>query len=126
LGTWSGDDMQLVGFTTNKNNFHFVRDLSEEELSNHKNYTPVFTEARNRFKLFRILDANYKELIPAIQFYANLTGEVRKINPEFKMFFGEIKPEENTDPITANLSLKFVPNDVLAELGISVSIKKLK
>jgi len=52
LGTWFGDNMQLIGFTANKDNFHFVRDLSEEELSNHKKYTPVFMEAKNRFKLF--------------------------------------------------------------------------
>ena len=283
LGKWFRHNMQLIGFTANKNNFHFVRNLSEEELSNHKNYTPVFMEAHNRFKLFRILDQNYKEwdsyinllrgpetrdydndflqldrlllncltaaytiqehfqvsfmrrfrknagklkehddfinglcqnfwefaffldfrnhvqhcglgigrfnrqtflnhaeicvvydaaqlfaenknwkrckltgkegelnliellkkfhlqilqnyggyvakiffpeLIPATQFYANLTDEVRKINPEFKMFFGVIQPEENTNPLKAKLSLKFVPNDVLAELGISISIK---
>ena len=65
----------------------------------------------------------FPELVPAIQFYARLTDEVRKINPEFKMFFGIIQPEENTNPLKANLSLKFVPNDVLAELGLSVSIK---
>jgi hypothetical protein len=276
--------MQLIGFTANGNNFHFVRDLREDELSNHKKYTPIFMEAHNRFKLFRILDGNYKEwdayinllrgpgprdydndflkldrlllnyltaaytiqehfqvsfvrrfrkdngklkefddfinglcqscwefaffldfrnhvqhcglgigrfhrqvflhssevsvvydaaqlfvenkkwkrckltgkegelnliellqkfhqqvlqnyggyvaktffpeLVPAIQFYANLTGEVRKINPEFKMFFGVIQPEENSKPLKAKLSLNLVPNDLLAELGISVSIKK--
>jgi len=65
----------------------------------------------------------FPELVPAIQFYARLTDEVRKINPEFKMFFGIIQPEENTNPLKANLSLKFIPNDVLAELGLSVSIK---
>jgi hypothetical protein len=40
------------------------------------------------------------------------------------MFFGIIKPEENSNPLKAKLSLKLVPNDLLAELGISVSIKK--
>jgi hypothetical protein len=273
--------MQLIGFAANGNNFHFVRDLRDDELSNHKKYTPIFMEAHNRFKLFRILDGNYKEwdayikllrgpgprdydndflqldrlllnyltaaytiqehfqvsfvrrfrkdngklkefgdfinglcqscwefaffldfrnhvqhrglgigrfnrqvfeefskvtivydaaqlftedrnwqrcnlagtegeldlvdlldkfhqqmlrvygtyvattfaaeLMPAAQFYAKLTEEVQKINPAFKMFFGAIVPEENSNPQRAKLSLKLIPNDVLAELGLSVS-----
>jgi hypothetical protein len=279
--------MQLIGFNSNGNNFHFVRDLTEEELTNHERHIPVFMEASNRLKLFRILDLSYKEwkdyiellrkpgernwdvdylqldrlmlnylataftlqnhfkvtfdrrfkkvpekskayvdflnemcrnywefafffdfrdhvqhrglgigrfhrqvftdfsevtivydsaqlfaetkgrncwdrcklagtegelklvemldkfhqqmlqiygnyvatkfgieLIPAAQFYATLTAEVQKINPAFKMFFGVIVPEENSNPQRAKLSLKLIPNDVLAELGLSISVKK--
>lgn len=277
--------MQLIGFNANGNNFHFVRDLTEEELSNHENYTPDFMDANNRLKLFKILDLNYKEwkdyinllrkpgernwdadylqldrlmlnylataytlqmhfrvsfdrrfkkvpekskayadflnemcrnywefaffldfrdhvqhrglgiggysrqvfaefsevtivydsaqlfketedrnwqrckltgnegvlnlvelldkfhqqmlqiygsyvattfaeeLKPVVQFYAKLTEEVQKINPAFKMFFGAIVPEENSNPQRANLSLKLIPNDVLTELGLSISTK---
>ena len=276
--------MQLIGFNANGNNFHFVRDLTEEELLSHKNYTPVFVEANNRLKLFKVLDLNYKEwkdyisllrkpgqrnwdadylqldrlmlnylataytlqmhfkvsfdrrfkkvpgkskayadflnemcrnywefaffldfrdhvqhrglgiggynrqeftefaevrivydsaqlfketanihrprckltgnegalnlvdlldkfhqqmfqkygsfvattfaaeLMPAAKFYAKLTEEVQKINPAFKMFFGAVVPEESTNPQKANLSLKLIPNDLLAELGLSVSV----
>jgi hypothetical protein len=282
---WFGDCMQLIGFNANGNNFHFVRNLTEEELLSSENYIPIFMEAHNRFKLFRILELNYKEwkdyihllrrpgqrnydvdylqldrlmlnylataytlqmhfkvsfvrrfkklpeklkayadfiyemcrnyrefaffldfrdhvqhrglgigrfsrqvfeefsevtviydaaqlfaetedrnwqrckltgkegelnlvemldkfhqqmlqvygsyvattfaaeLMPAAQFYAKLTEEVQKINTTFKMFFGEIVPEENSNPQRANLSLKLIPNDVLTELGLSVSVK---
>jgi hypothetical protein len=275
--------MQLIGFNANGNNLHFVRDLTAEELLSHENYTPVFMEASNRLKLFKILglsynawknyigllrkpdqknyDADYleldrlmlgylataytlqehfkvsfvrrfrkapdklkeyadfldemcrnhwefaffvdfrdhvqhrglgigrfnrqvftdfskvtivydsaqlftndrnwqrckltgkegelnlielldkfhqqmfqkygnyvattlgSELMPAAQFYAKLTEEVQKINPAFKMFFGTIAPEENSNPQTANLSLKLIPNDLLTELGLSISTK---
>ena len=53
--------MQLIGFTADGNRFHLVRTLSENELANHKKFIPIFVEAHNRFKLFRILDCNYKE-----------------------------------------------------------------
>lgn len=277
--------MQLIGFNATGNNFHFVRDLTEEELLSHKSFILDFVEANNRLKLFKILDLNYKEwknyisllrkpgprnwdadylqldrlmlnylsaaytlqmhfkvsfgrrfkkvpeklkayadflnemcrnywefaffldfrdhvqhrglgiggynrqefvefaevrivydsaqlfketedrhwqrckltgnegvlnlvelldkfhqqmfqvygsyvgttfaeeLKPVVQFYAKLTEEVQKINPAFKMFFGIIVPEENSNPQRANLSLKLIPNDVLTELGLSVSAK---
>jgi hypothetical protein len=41
--------------------FEFVRDLTEAEISDHAKYTPIIGEARDRLKLFKILQKNYRE-----------------------------------------------------------------
>lgn len=53
--------MKLVGYIGQLNNFTVFRDLTEDELKNHRAFTSVVSEARNRLKLFRILDRNYQE-----------------------------------------------------------------
>jgi hypothetical protein len=41
--------------------FAIVRDLSETEISDHLKYVPIIGEARDRLKLFKILQGNYRE-----------------------------------------------------------------
>jgi hypothetical protein len=53
--------MKLIGFSSARQRFHIIRNLTEEEIANYEKYTPLIAEANNRFKLFRILDKNYKE-----------------------------------------------------------------
>ncbi|HEY5345090.1 MAG TPA: hypothetical protein VIK62_01955, partial [Verrucomicrobiae bacterium] len=63
--------MQLVGFSSNGNRVHFVRDLTEEEIAKDKKYTAIFTEARGRFHLFKILSLNYAEWTANINLLLN-------------------------------------------------------
>ena len=66
----------------------------------------------------------YPDLFPAAQFYLELTNEVKKHGADFRMFFTNA-PDVKTagDKQTMNLTFSFVPNDLFAELGISVSAK---
>src|ERR1700751_2818786 len=41
--------------------FELVRDLTETEITDHAKYIPIIVEARNRLKLFKILQKNYWE-----------------------------------------------------------------
>jgi hypothetical protein len=66
----------------------------------------------------------FPELIPAAEFYGQLTGEVQQTNREFKMVFSEGEPEiQQEEGGKANITLKLVdvPNALFAELGISVT-----
>jgi len=67
----------------------------------------------------------FQDLFPIAQFYANLTDEVRKIEPTFRMYFMDGEPEVKVGQGKQDLSLplKLVPNDLFAELGIIVSTK---
>jgi hypothetical protein len=53
--------MKLAGFVGQLNNFTVFRDLTDAELAKHNQYTAVVAETRDRFKLFRILDHNFRE-----------------------------------------------------------------
>src|SRR5688572_23039949 len=53
--------VKLAGYIGQLNNFTVFRDLTEDELKNHQSFASVVGEARNRLKLFRILDRNYQE-----------------------------------------------------------------
>lgn len=63
--------MKLVGFNPNGNRLHLIRDLSEDEIANHEKFITVFTEARSRFHLFKILGRNYTEWISYINLLLN-------------------------------------------------------
>ena len=67
----------------------------------------------------------FPELTPAAKFYSGLTSEVKKIGKDFGIFFTN-KPDVKTegDKQTMNLTFSRVPNDLFAELGISVSLKE--
>ena len=66
--------MKLVGFAPTGNRLHFVRDLNEDEIAQDQRYTPIFTEARGRFHLFKILHQNYEDWLS----YINLL--LRQVN----------------------------------------------
>jgi len=51
----------LAGWDSIRNNFAEIRLLTEEELQYDQKARPIYSEAQNRFKLFRILELNYKE-----------------------------------------------------------------
>ncbi|HTX22455.1 MAG TPA: hypothetical protein VMD27_11460 [Candidatus Aquilonibacter sp.] len=53
--------MKLIGYNEERKNFHLVRNLTDAEVTNYEKYTPIVAEARNRFKLFRILGSNFNE-----------------------------------------------------------------
>jgi hypothetical protein len=55
------ESYKVIGFTPAFQNIHFVRDLTADEIEQHRQFTPIFAEARNRLKLFRILHRNYSE-----------------------------------------------------------------
>src|SRR5689334_14206229 len=42
-------------------NYKELRDLTPDELSKHEYFTPIFVEARNRLRVFNMLEANYQE-----------------------------------------------------------------
>jgi len=67
----------------------------------------------------------FPDLFPAAHFYDNLTKEVLLLGPGFRMFFTDADPiirsEEGKQEMS--LQLKLVPNNLFAELGISVSAK---
>jgi hypothetical protein len=67
----------------------------------------------------------FPELFSAAEFYNRLTEEVRRADPDFRMFFHskELDMKTEGDKQTRNLHLKLVPNDVFAELGIVVTKK---
>src|SRR6266446_7577346 len=53
--------MKLAGYIGQLNNFTVFRDLRDAEFAKHNQYTSVVAEARNRLKLFRILDHNFRQ-----------------------------------------------------------------
>lgn len=53
--------LQLAGYDSSRNNFFELRPLTQEEKAFHERSLPVFTEALGRFKLFRILELNYRD-----------------------------------------------------------------
>jgi hypothetical protein len=53
--------MKLVGYIGQLSNFTVFRDLGDDELAKHDQYTPAVAEAHNRLKLFRILDHNFRQ-----------------------------------------------------------------
>jgi len=67
----------------------------------------------------------FPDLFPAAQFYNNLTEEVLKIGPGFRMFFTDAEPQIRSEEGKQEMSLqlKLVPNNLFAELGISISPK---
>jgi len=67
----------------------------------------------------------FPDLFPAAEFYANLTNEVIKIGPGYRMFFtdGDLKVDFQEGSQQIKLQLKLVPNDLFAELGFSISPK---
>lgn len=67
----------------------------------------------------------FPELFPAAEFYGCLTEEVRRVDPDLRMFFHKKDLDLKTegDKQTLNLQLTFAPNDVFAELGVRVTIK---
>jgi hypothetical protein len=67
----------------------------------------------------------FPDLFPAAKFYSELTNEVKKNGADFRMAFTN-KPDVKTegDKQTMNLTFSLVPNDLFAELGVSVSVKK--
>jgi hypothetical protein len=67
----------------------------------------------------------FPELFPAAEFYGRLTEEVRRVDPDFRMFFHEKDLDLKTegDKQTLNLQLTLVPNDVFAELGVHITRK---
>jgi hypothetical protein len=69
------ESYKLIGFTPAFQNIHFVRDLTESEIGQHRKFTPIFAEARNRLKLFRILHRNYSE-------WRNYIDQL--LNPQFR------------------------------------------
>lgn len=62
----------------------------------------------------------FPELIPAAEFYGQLTSEVQQTNREFRMVFSEGEPEirQEAGKTNINLNLVYVPNALFAELGI--------
>jgi hypothetical protein len=65
----------------------------------------------------------FPELIPAAEFYGQLTGEAQRTNREFKVVFFEGEPEIRQQAGTTNITLNLVnvPNALFAELGIKVT-----
>ena len=70
-----------------------------------------------------VAKAFFPELFPAAKFYADLTGEVLKIGPGYRMVFGDGEPQKKFEEgkQQVQLQLKLVPNDLPAELGFSIS-----
>lgn len=65
----------------------------------------------------------FPELQPASEFYAHLTEEVQKRDPNARMIFFTKKPTSTTDEngtISFSMTGLNVPNDVIAELGIKI------
>ncbi|MEI6787147.1 MAG: hypothetical protein WCL49_01590 [bacterium] len=56
-------DIQLVAWDGARNNFSEIRPLTEQEIVFDKRATPIFSEARGRFKLFHILEFNYNDWV---------------------------------------------------------------
>jgi hypothetical protein len=52
--------MKLGLYNAPRRKIDVIRDLTPDEISEDKKYTPIIAEARNRLLLFRILDKNYK------------------------------------------------------------------
>jgi len=67
----------------------------------------------------------FPDLCPAAAFYGRLTEEAHRIDPGFRMLFHRKEMDSKTvgDKQTLNLHPIIVPNDVFAELGISVTMK---
>ena len=61
----------MVDFNPNGNRLQFVRDLSSDEIAKHEKYISVFTDARSRFHLFKILGRNYVEWTSYINLLLN-------------------------------------------------------
>ncbi len=57
------DNIQLAAWDGARNNFAEIRSLTEEEIIFDKRATPIFSEARGRFKLFHILELNYNDWV---------------------------------------------------------------
>jgi hypothetical protein len=53
--------MKLAGFIASQNKFTILRDLGDDELAKHNQYLSIVTESRNRFRVFRILDYNFRQ-----------------------------------------------------------------
>lgn len=53
--------MKLGSFNRQSNHLEVIRGLTDDELKNHAAYSPVCVEARNRLKLFRLLNRNYED-----------------------------------------------------------------
>ena len=72
-----------------------------------------------------VAKAFFPDLFPAAQFYDSLTKEVLLLGPGFRMFFTDDEPKINSEEgkQEVSLHLKLVPNNLFAELGISVSAK---
>jgi hypothetical protein len=62
----------------------------------------------------------FPELIPAAEFYSQLTREVQQSNPEFRMAFTEREPEIRQEGVMTQIKydLIHVPNDLFPEMGI--------
>jgi len=58
--------MKLLGFSDSGKRLHFVRDLTEQEKEMHRKSLPTWTDARNKFHLFKLLGLNYSEWIAYI------------------------------------------------------------
>lgn len=71
--------MKLIGYSAERQSFHIIRNLTNEEIANYEKYQPTLAEAHNRFKLFRILGENFKEWVNYIN--SLLTSQPR--NDEF-------------------------------------------
>ncbi|SDT90456.1 hypothetical protein SAMN05444156_0602 [Verrucomicrobium sp. GAS474] len=57
--------MKLIG--SGPSDYYEARDLTPEELQSHERFKPIFIEARNRLRLFRMLQINYDEWQEHIQ-----------------------------------------------------------
>jgi len=53
--------MILAAWSTTPPTLHAVRNLTEAELEESNKYTPIYSEAKRRLQLFRVLALNYQE-----------------------------------------------------------------
>lgn len=68
--------MKLVGITDRIGKVDFLRDLTGEEIAQHRRFTPIVVEAESRLRLFQILSLNFREWTEYIN--KLLVGEVGK------------------------------------------------
>jgi hypothetical protein len=65
----------------------------------------------------------FPELFPAAEFYGHLTEEVRRVDPDSRMFFHkkDLDLKIEGDKQLLNLQLTLVPNDLFTEFGIHIT-----
>lgn len=76
--------MQLAAWQSSPAEYHPIRDLTEDELSCHEHFQEPFSDAENRFTLFRILELNHRDWISYLHSLLSV-GAKQKIDNRLRL-----------------------------------------